>query len=45
MIVTATKDADGKYPYNTVTVVLLIEVVKLLVSLLLNLREFATDLC
>ncbi|KAJ7383962.1 hypothetical protein OS493_024651 [Desmophyllum pertusum] len=38
ILVTATKDKDNHYPYNTVTVVLLTEFVKLLVAVGLQLR-------
>lgn len=40
ILVTATKDKDNHYSYNTVTVVLLTEFVKLLVAVGLQLRTY-----
>lgn len=39
ILVTATKDKDNHYAYNTVTVVLLTEFVKLLVAVGLQMRK------
>ena len=39
ILITATKDAMGHYTYNTTTVVLFTEVLKLLVATVLQLKE------
>lgn len=41
---TATKDKDNHYDYNTVTVVLLTEFVKLLVAVGLQMRKYVETL-